>query len=175
MTARAGQQPWLEHRPGPRQAGKEFPVWMRRIGRGNLLVKLRHATWHQLQLPADQLHPQHEAPDHRGFIRDGHRLGHQRQAFGPMPGFGNGWWRFRAPGWGVIDWRKVITALTDVGYEGNLDIEHEDEVFAKAAMSKIDGEADIVEMLGKEPNALVLGYRYLAPMMPLDSTHLLPH
>ena len=103
------------------------------------------------------------------------RLGFYGQAFGPMPGFGNGWWRFRAPGWGVIDWRKVITALTDVGYEGNLDIEHEDEVFAKAAMSKIDGEADIVEMLGKEPNALVLGYRYLAPMMPLDSTHLLPH
>jgi sugar phosphate isomerase/epimerase len=97
------------------------------------------------------------------------------QAFGEPGGFGNGWWRFRAPGWGVIDWRRVITALTDVGYEGNLDIEHEDEVFARAAMSKIDGEADIVEMLGKEPNALVLGYRYLAPMMPLDSTELLPH
>ncbi|CAN5337455.1 sugar phosphate isomerase/epimerase [soil metagenome] len=97
------------------------------------------------------------------------------QAFGEPGGFGNGWWRFRAPGWGVIDWRRVITALTDVGYEGNLDIEHEDEVFAAAAMSKIDGEADIVEMLGKEPNALVLGYRYLAPMMPLDATELLPH
>ncbi|GFG48609.1 hypothetical protein [Mycolicibacterium agri] len=52
---------------------------------------------------------------------------------------------------------------------------HEDEVFAAAALSKIEGEADIVEMLGKEPNALVLGYRYLAPMMPLDSTELLPH
>lgn len=103
------------------------------------------------------------------------RLGFYGQAFGPLQGFGNGWWRFRAPGWGVIDWRKVITALTDVGYEGNLDIEHEDEVFAKAALSKIEGEADIVEMLGKEPNALVLGYRYLAPMMPLDSTQLLPH
>ncbi|MEH3140983.1 MAG: sugar phosphate isomerase/epimerase [Mycobacterium kyogaense] len=103
------------------------------------------------------------------------RLGFYGNAFGPMQGFGNGWWRFRAPGWGVIDWRRVITALTDVGYTGNLDIEHEDEVFAKAAMSKIDSEADIVEMLGKEPNALVLGYRYLAPMMPLDSSELLPH
>lgn len=102
-------------------------------------------------------------------------LGFYGQAFGDLQGFGNGWWRFRAPGWGVIDWRKVITALTDVGYEGNIDIEHEDEVFAAAALSKIEGEADIVEMLGKEPNALVLGYRYLAPMMPLDSTELLPH
>ena len=44
-----------------------------------------------------------------------------------------------------------------------------------SAMSKIEGEADIVEMLGKEPNALVLGYRFLAPLMPLDATQLLPH
>jgi sugar phosphate isomerase/epimerase len=102
-------------------------------------------------------------------------LGFYGQAFGDLQGFGNGWWRFRAPGWGVIDWHKVITALTEVGYEGNIDIEHEDEVFAAAAMSKIEGEADIVEMLGKEPNALVLGYRHLAPMMPLDSSELLPH
>lgn len=103
------------------------------------------------------------------------RLGFYGQAFGPLQGFGNGWWRFRAPGWGVIDWRRVITALTEVGYAGNIDIEHEDEVFAAAAMAHIEGEADIVEMLGKEPNALVLGYRCLAPMMPLDSTTLLPH
>jgi sugar phosphate isomerase/epimerase len=102
-------------------------------------------------------------------------MGFYGQAFGELPGFGNGWWRFRAPGWGVIDWRAVITALTDAGYEGSLDIEHEDEVFATSAMSKIEGEADIVEMLGKEPNALVLGYRFLAPLMPLDATQLLPH
>jgi sugar phosphate isomerase/epimerase len=102
-------------------------------------------------------------------------LGFYGQAFGPLQGFGNGWWRFRAPGWGVIDWHRVISALTEVGYEGNIDIEHEDEVFAAAALSKIEGEADIVEMLGKEPNALVLGYRHLAPMMPLDSSELLPH
>lgn len=102
-------------------------------------------------------------------------LGFYGRAFGELQGFGNGWWRFRTPGWGVIDWRRVITALTEAGYAGNLDIEHEDEVFAAAAMSKIEGEADIVEMLGKEPNALVLGYRYLSPMMPLDSGELLPH
>lgn len=103
------------------------------------------------------------------------RFGFYGRAFGKLEGFGNGWWRFRAPGWGVIDWKAVITALTDVGYEGNLDIEHEDEVFAASALSKIEGEADIVELLGKEPNALVLGYRHLAPLMPLDASQLLPH
>jgi sugar phosphate isomerase/epimerase len=103
------------------------------------------------------------------------RLGFYGSAFDKLEGFGNGWWRFRAPGWGLIDWARVITALIDAGYEGNLDIEHEDEVFAAAALSKIEGEADIVEMLGKEPNALVLGYRHLAPLIPLDSSALLPH
>jgi hypothetical protein len=41
-------------------------------------------------------------------------------------------------------------------------------------LSKIGGEADIVELLGKEPNALVLGYRHLAPLIPVDSEELLP-
>ena len=31
-------------------------------------------------------------------------MGFYGQAFGELQGFGNGWWRFRAPGWGVIDW-----------------------------------------------------------------------
>src|SRR5690606_25076255 len=57
-----------------------------------------------------------------------------RQRFGvfgtirKVDGFGNGWWRFRTPGWGVIDWAALISILIEVGYEGNLDIEHEDEV-----------------------------------------------
>jgi sugar phosphate isomerase/epimerase len=104
------------------------------------------------------------------------RMGFYGQAFGNVDGLGNGWWRFRAPGWGVIDWKAVISALMEVGYDGNLDIEHEDEVFAGSAlMSQINSEASIVSMLGKEPNALVLGYRHLAPLMPLDSQQLLPH
>jgi sugar phosphate isomerase/epimerase len=94
------------------------------------------------------------------------RLGFYGQAIGKLEGFGNGWWRFRAPGWGEIDWARFITALLDVGYQGNIDIEHEDEVFAAAALGKIGGEADIVDLLGREPNALILGYNHLAPLLP---------
>lgn len=43
---------------------------------------------------------------------------------------GHGWWRHRIPGWGGINWRDFISALIDVGYDGNLDIEHEDPVFS---------------------------------------------
>jgi sugar phosphate isomerase/epimerase len=45
----------------------------------------------------------------------------------------HGWPRARTPGWGDVDWPKFITALRDVGYSGNLDIEHEDDVFANTA------------------------------------------
>lgn len=43
--------------------------------------------------------------------------------------YGSGWWRYRIPGWGEVKWQKFIAALWDVGYRGNLDIEHEDPVF----------------------------------------------
>lgn len=44
--------------------------------------------------------------------------------------YGSGWWRYRIPGWGDVNWQKFISALHDVGYRGNLDIEHEDPVFS---------------------------------------------
>ena len=103
------------------------------------------------------------------------RLGIFGQALGELKGFGNGWWRFRAPGWGQVDWPAFISALVDVGYQGSVDIEHEDEVFAAAAVAHIGGEADIVEMLSREPNGIVLGYNHLSRLIPpSDGTDLLP-
>ena len=108
-------------------------------------------------------------------IRRG-RLGWFGQAIGEIGGFGNGWWRFRAPGFGLVDWPKFISALVEVGYRGNIDIEHEDEVFAGAALAQIHEEADIVELLGREPNGLTLGYNHLSRVVPpSDGTNLLPH
>jgi sugar phosphate isomerase/epimerase len=103
------------------------------------------------------------------------RYGIFGQELGHMPGFGNGWWRFRAPGWGVIDWAAFISALLDVGYAGNLDIEHEDEVFAAQTIAAIGSEADIVEMLGREQNGLILGHRHLSQFVPpVEGSALLP-
>jgi sugar phosphate isomerase/epimerase len=39
------------------------------------------------------------------------------------------WWRYRAPGYGVIDWAKFASVLTECGYDGPLSIEHEDPVW----------------------------------------------
>ncbi|MDF2876945.1 MAG: sugar phosphate isomerase/epimerase [Clostridia bacterium] len=42
--------------------------------------------------------------------------------------------RFRIPGWGDVKWKKVITELSMVGYNGVLSYEHED-----VTMSRMDG------------------------------------
>ena len=39
---------------------------------------------------------------------------------------GNGWWRYRLPGCGDLDWRMILAALRDTGYDGAVDIENED-------------------------------------------------
>jgi sugar phosphate isomerase/epimerase len=43
--------------------------------------------------------------------------------------YGRSWWRYRIPGWGDIDWNKIFTALYEIGYKGDISIEHEDPVF----------------------------------------------
>ena len=42
---------------------------------------------------------------------------------------GSGYWRYRMPGLGQVDWGKVIKALKDNGYEGVVSTEHEDPVY----------------------------------------------
>jgi sugar phosphate isomerase/epimerase len=42
---------------------------------------------------------------------------------------GEGWWRYRIPGWGCVDWPAYLTALKEVGYDHVLSIEHEDPFF----------------------------------------------
>ncbi len=37
-----------------------------------------------------------------------------------------GWWRFRVPGRGVVDWPHVVDRLYEAGFTGTLSVEHED-------------------------------------------------
>jgi sugar phosphate isomerase/epimerase len=40
-----------------------------------------------------------------------------------------GWWRYRVPGLGQVDWRAVLDTLYEGGYAGVLSVEHEDPVW----------------------------------------------
>ncbi|MEU6251583.1 hypothetical protein [Streptomyces sp. NPDC047043] len=41
-----------------------------------------------------------------------------------------GWWRYRVPGRGQIDWNAVVDALYENGFTGTLSVEHEDPVWS---------------------------------------------
>lgn len=40
-----------------------------------------------------------------------------------------GWWRYRVPGRGQVDWRAVIDALDEGGFTGHIAVEHEDPIW----------------------------------------------
>jgi len=44
--------------------------------------------------------------------------------------FSGGWWRYRLPGYGCVDWHKLTSILKEHGYEGGICVEHEDPVFS---------------------------------------------
>nr|WP_055506916.1 sugar phosphate isomerase/epimerase family protein [Nonomuraea pusilla] len=49
--------------------------------------------------------------------------------YGPISGE-KGWYRFRVPGLGRVDWTRVIDALHEGGYTGVVSVEHEDPVWS---------------------------------------------
>jgi sugar phosphate isomerase/epimerase len=62
-----------------------------------------------------------------------------------------GWWRYRVPGLGEVDWIRLIDALYEGGFEGVLSIEHEDPLWG--------GTEEKVEV------GLRIGHRTLRPLM----------
>ena len=42
---------------------------------------------------------------------------------------GRGWWKFRIPGYGDVNWTQMFRGLTEIGFDGNVIIEHEDPIF----------------------------------------------
>ena len=55
------------------------------------------------------------------------RSGLQAHGAWGRPGRG---FRFRVPGWGDLQWRRILTELQVTGYRGVIAIEHEDPTFA---------------------------------------------
>ncbi|MGQ9583937.1 MAG: sugar phosphate isomerase/epimerase family protein [Anaerolineae bacterium] len=57
----------------------------------------------------------------------------------------DGWWQYRIPGAGQVDWPKLFMRLREIGYNGDVLIEHEDPSFGTERMME----------------ALLLSQRYL--------------
>ncbi len=60
----------------------------------------------------------------------------------------SGWWRYRMPGSGGIDWKSFISALKEVGYDDVLSIEHEDPEYEGSEDRVKEGLIRGLEYLG---------------------------
>ncbi len=69
-----------------------------------------------------------------------------------------GWWRYRVPGWGQVDWRTVLTKLYEAGFAGGISLEHEDPLFGGSH----DGTVASPE---RAEAGLEAGRAHLAPLL----------
>jgi len=82
------------------------------------------------------------------FLPEGqYKFGPFGKQIKPTP-WKSGWWRYRMPGLGEIDWGKFISTLQEHGYDYVLSIEHEDPIW--------EGSED------KIIKGLQLGYKHLS-------------
>lgn len=72
---------------------------------------------------------------------------------------GKGWWRYRIPGQGLIDWPKFITVLLQIGFRGGIAVEHEDDFWDEKPSSGI-------ELPQARKNGFILASRFLRQYLP---------
>ncbi|MGX7672083.1 sugar phosphate isomerase/epimerase family protein [Plantactinospora sp. DSM 117369] len=58
------------------------------------------------------------------------RFGVFGQLVGKPSPWTSGWWRYRVPGLGEVDWRRLVDVLYEGGYPGFVSVEHEDPVWS---------------------------------------------
>ena len=131
---------------------------LERVDRPNF--RLTYDPSHLIRLGIEPYEPIYEFGPHIVHVhaKDTEVIGAKlrRQGF-----LGEGWWRYRVPGWGEVDWRAVVTRLVEVGFSGGISLEHEDPLFGGShhsqsgtVASSADGEA-----------GLRAGRAHLAPLL----------
>jgi len=72
---------------------------------------------------------------------------------------GKGWWRYRIPGQGLLNWPKFITVLLQAGFHAGIAVEHEDPFW--------DGESDDKEEFSpSRKDGFILASRFLRQYLP---------
>lgn len=95
--------------------------------------------------------PHAQAKDIQLFPEKRQRYGWPGKTVAREDPFDVGWWRYRVPGLGDVDWRGVVDTLYEGGFDGVLSVEHEDPVWG--------GTDDRVH------TGLEIAYRTLRPLI----------
>jgi len=73
--------------------------------------------------------PHAQAKDAQVFPDRRNRYGYPGKAVVRENPWDVGWWRYRVPGLGEVDWARLVDALYEGGFDGVLSVEHEDPVW----------------------------------------------
>jgi len=73
---------------------------------------------------------------------------------------GEGWWRYRIPGQGLIDWPKFITVLLQARFQGGVAVEHEDPFW------DVPHGDEGAEMAQERKDGFILAARFLRQYLP---------
>ena len=73
---------------------------------------------------------------------------------------GQGWWRYRIPGQGLINWPAFFTCLLQVGYSGGMAVEHEDQFWDQPNTPQVP------ELCQARKDGFIEAIRFLQLYMP---------
>jgi sugar phosphate isomerase/epimerase len=73
---------------------------------------------------------------------------------------GHGWWRYRIPGQGIVNWPQFLTVLLQIQFNGGIAVEHEDQ-FWDAPHS-----ADLADFPQQRKDGFILARRFLGQYLP---------
>ena len=73
---------------------------------------------------------------------------------------GQGWWRYRIPGQGIVKWTAFLTVLLQIGFNGGIAVEHEDE-FWDAPNSE-----NLPDFPQQRKDGFILARRFLEQYLP---------
>jgi sugar phosphate isomerase/epimerase len=73
---------------------------------------------------------------------------------------GKGWWRYRIPGQGLIDWPAFITVLLQIGFGGGIAVEHEDQFWDEPPSNNAP------EFPQARKDGFILAHRFLSMYLP---------
>jgi sugar phosphate isomerase/epimerase len=119
--------------PGNLAYSPELWEWMFSIGL-YLNYDPSHLVWMGID-PVEALRPyvdhvaHAQAKDSQIFPHQRNRYGYPGRAINRPNPWDVGWWRYRVPGLGDVDWRRVVDTLYEGGFDGVLSVEHEDPVW----------------------------------------------
>ena len=73
---------------------------------------------------------------------------------------GHGWWRYRIPGQGIVNWPEFLTVLLQIKFSGGIAVEHEDEFWDAPHSS------ELAEFPQQRKDGFILARRFLGQFLP---------